>query len=191
MEWFARVTHVSGAVLAGGHSSRFGSDKFMFAIDGVSMGVRSVRTLREVCTTAVWLQGGTDEHAKAANAPLRSGNREGTGPLGALADAFEVAGDGVLVVLPCDVPQVEADDLRRLIHAITSDSQVAVAYSSQPDGSVDHHWLVSAWRTEVADVVQLAYERGVRSIHEVVRLLDVQLVHCEATSLRNFNEQTS
>jgi molybdopterin-guanine dinucleotide biosynthesis protein A len=96
-----------------------------------------------------------------------------------------------LVVLPCDVPQVEADDLRRLIHALTSDSQVAVACSSHPDGSVDHHWLVSAWRTEVADVVQLAYERGVRSIHEVVRLLDVQLVLCEATSLRNFNEQTS
>lgn len=185
------MTRVSGVVLAGGRSSRFGADKFMFDVDGVSMGVRSVRALREVCTAAVWLQGGTSEHAVASEAPLRIGSREGTGPLGALADALEVVEDGVLIILPCDVPQIEADDLRRLIEALASDTPVAVACSSQSDGSVDYHWLVSAWNTEVKAIVHAAYERGVRSMHELMQSLDVRIVHCDASSMRNVNEQIS
>lgn len=163
----------------------------MFDVDGVSMGVRSVRALREVCTDAVWLQGGTSTHAVASEAPLRIGGREGTGPLGALADALEIADDGVLVVLPCDVPHIEANDLRRLIGALANDSPVAVACSSLRDGSVDYHWLVSAWNTEVSAVVHDAYERGVRSMHELMQSLDVRTVYCEASSMRNVNEQPS
>ena len=185
------MRRVSGMVFAGGKSSRFGSDKFMFPVDGVPMGVRSVQALTAVCTDAVWLQGGEALHEHVAGVPRRMGWREGSGPLGALLDALETCDVATLVTLPCDVPGITGTDVQRLVDALSLDTHVSVACSVLPDGAQEHNWLIAAWSLDALPRVIDAYDGGIRSMHEVARSLSMVSVELGAAAMRNVNESVT
>ncbi len=98
-----------GAVLAGGQSSRFGSDKALAMLDGETLLARAVAALSRWCDAVVVV--GRD----SAPAPtLADWPRPGMGPLGGIAAALRHAGqsgcDEVLTLgvdcadLPGDLP---------------------------------------------------------------------------------------
>ena len=103
-----------GAILAGGQSRRFGSDKAEALLDGRPLIAHVYEALRRQCR-AVILCG------RRGSAPfLEDRPRPGLGPLGglcaALAQGAATGFDAVLSV-PCDVPDLPADLLLRLSHA--------------------------------------------------------------------------
>ncbi len=183
-----------GVLLAGGSSSRFGSDKFFYQVDGVSMGVRAARLLQQVCAGEVWLQGGRSEHSDVTGLAIRRGLREANGPLGALADALTDAAQSrsceVLVTLPCDVPYMNNDDLEHLVESVEDDDDLAVACSVEANGEVLHHWLIAAWRPRVASVVTASFDQGVRAIHEIASSVRLRPVFFNSQTVFNLNERT-
>lgn len=90
---------ILGAVLAGGLSTRFGSDKALAELDGHTLLARAVDTL------AGWCEHVVVAGRPAAPAPtLPDWPRAGMGPLGGLAAALRLAVDeGYDAVLTCGV----------------------------------------------------------------------------------------
>jgi molybdopterin-guanine dinucleotide biosynthesis protein A len=94
---------VLGAVLAGGRSSRFGSDKALALLNGASLLDHAVASLAPFCAQVVVCGRDHPHHAGVADRP-----RPDMGPLGGLNGALHKAlaegFDGVLVT-GCDMPQ--------------------------------------------------------------------------------------
>lgn len=105
---------ILGAVLAGGQSIRFGSDKALAEVEGHTLLALAVDTLAGWCEHVVVVG------RAAAPAPtLPDWPRPGMGPLGGLAAALRLATDeGYATVLTCGVDSLGLpDDLPDLLGA--------------------------------------------------------------------------
>jgi molybdopterin-guanine dinucleotide biosynthesis protein A len=97
---------ILGAVLAGGQSSRFGSDKALADLGGQSLLLRAVDALSAWCEKVVVVG---REFAPAPTLP--DWPRAGMGPLGGLAAALHHARDeGYDAVLSCGVDSAQLPD---------------------------------------------------------------------------------
>ena len=104
---------VVGAVLCGGRSRRFGSDKALAPFRSSTVGARVVTALRDGGVDPVVAIGGRAGDRLAI--PTVADRRPGDGPLGGLATALLWARTGSVVVVPCDLPLLEAEHIRRLL----------------------------------------------------------------------------
>jgi molybdopterin-guanine dinucleotide biosynthesis protein A len=113
-----------GAVLAGGRSRRFGSDKAAAMLDGRRLLDHAAVALAAHCDDLVVVGRADAAYVSIADAPA-----SGLGPLGGLCAALLHAGvngfDAVLM-LPCDVPALPAE----VASALIADCPAVVA--SQP-----------------------------------------------------------
>jgi molybdopterin-guanine dinucleotide biosynthesis protein A len=171
---------LDAVILAGGNSSRFGSNKMLFAIDGMPMAARVASNLCEL--GQVLLIGASTEVANSVSIDTYIGPREGQGPLGALVDAMYNCKHNFLLVSPCDTPFFEKQDFARLVEALTSDFDVAVAHD------VRNHWLLSCWNVS-SSVKHLddQFSGGERAIHRAVVGLRVVEVQFSENKTRNIN----
>lgn len=181
--------NVNGLIFAGGGSTRFGSDKFLYPWDGVAMGLRAARALLAVCNSSVWLQGGTAQHVEIAGLASRSGHREGSGPLGALADAEPWCDGDVLLTMPCDVPRFGANELQQLVDALGPDNDVTFAQTQTEDGGSTTHWLLGAWRRDTVAAACTSFDSGERSVHGFAATLCCSFVQFDEAIVQNVNER--
>ncbi|WP_309623092.1 molybdenum cofactor guanylyltransferase [Novosphingobium sp.] len=90
---------ILGAVLAGGQSSRFGSDKALAVLHGETLMIRAIDMLSGWCEKVVVVG---REFAPAPTLPDRP--RAGLGPLGGIAAAlYDARDEGYDLVLTCGV----------------------------------------------------------------------------------------
>jgi len=181
--------HKCGAVYAGGLSTRFGRDKFIYEVNGVAMGLHAARVLTEVCSNDVWLQGGLPSYEELTGLSVRTGRREGSGPLGALADALEMCKGDLLFTLPCDTPFVMAKDLCLLEDSLDESDDAAIAGSRREDGSLEWHWLIAAWRIRTCETIVQSHDNGLRAMFSLKDFLRLRVVEMSAESVTNLNEQ--
>lgn len=189
MERTVGVVILNGLVFAGGASTRFGSDKFVYPWEGLAMGLRAARALLAVCNSAVWLQGGTTLHEEVVGLASRTGPREGSGPLGALADAEPWCDGDVLLTMPCDVPRFGANELQQLVDALGPDHDVAFAQTQGEDGAGATHWLLGAWRRDTVAKACRSFDAGERSVHGFAATLFCSFVEFDEAIVQNVNER--
>lgn len=140
------VPTLVGAVLCGGRSSRFGSDKALALIDGVPMGRRVADALRDAGADPVVAVGGTA--GPALGLPVIADRSPGEGPLGGLATVLGWAATGLVLVTPCDLPLLRGEHLSPLVTATDGGARAAVArVEGRPQPSVGC-WP-GAWGREV------------------------------------------
>lgn len=128
---------LTGAILAGGHSSRFGSNKALFAPDGETLISKAADLLRpltgEVLVSASPAHAGTYDFL---GLEIVEDLHPDSGPLGGLEALLQRCSTPWLLVLTCDMPFVDSDALLTMIrHAL------------QPQGH--HHGVLPralAWR---------------------------------------------
>ncbi len=127
------VRRVVGAVLCGGRSSRFGSDKALADAGGRLVGERVVDALRGAGVDPVAAIGGTA--GPSIGLPTISDLRPGDGPLGGLASALLWAKTGLVVVVPCDLVLLEAEHVNAVIdHALGQPGETLTATVATVDG---------------------------------------------------------
>ena len=102
---------LTGILLAGGASSRFGSPKELAEFEGETLGDRAWRLLGEAC----------DERIRVG-----PGDDPGTGPVAAIAAGLREASHDIAVVIPVDMPRLTVDALHELA-AACRDAAVAQA----------------------------------------------------------------
>jgi molybdopterin-guanine dinucleotide biosynthesis protein A len=149
---------LTGILLAGGSSSRFGSPKELAKFEGETLADRAWRLLGEVC--AERLAVGGDGLADP-----------GTGPVAAIATGLRAATHEVAVVIPVDMPLLTADALRLLAGACR-DAAVAQA---------------GPLPCVVARRVLPAFETGERRLRTVLDGLDTAHVELDERLLANVN----
>lgn len=106
---------VVGAVLCGGRSSRFGSDKALAPFGSSTVGERVVAAMREAGIDPVVAIGG--QVSDRLRVPTVPDLRPGDGPLGGLATALLWARRGWVLLVPCDVPLLTSTHIGLLLNA--------------------------------------------------------------------------
>jgi molybdenum cofactor guanylyltransferase len=94
---------VTGVVLAGGRSSRFGRDKALLLLDGEPLLARAARLLGEVAADLL-VMGPPTRAAIVPSARVIPDDRPGDGPLPALAAALRAMRGDRLVAVATDMP---------------------------------------------------------------------------------------
>ena len=156
---------LTGILLAGGASSRFGSPKSLARFDGETLAERAWRLLGDVCAERIAV--GRDEDLSF---PVLGD--EGTGPVAAIAAGLRAATHEIAVVIPVDMPLLTADALHLLAGACRD---AAVAQAGPLPCAVARRALP-------------AFETGERRLRTVLGGLDTVRVELEDRLLANVNE---
>jgi molybdopterin-guanine dinucleotide biosynthesis protein A len=189
---------ILGAVLVGGKSQRFGSDKADAQFSGVSLLTHQLNLLRSVPTDRLAYVGGdlriavdpSVGYASDAIAGVDTSERSSLlGILAALAYARDNECD-LAIILGCDVPLVTRETLQQLVAALSrsaSSFDVAVASS----GAERDHWSIMAANISALAPLRAAYEHGQRAVHRAVATLRVARVVVDEDEAANINDQTA
>ena len=114
---------VSGIVLAGGRSSRFGSDTLVVDVDGRPLLDRAVEAIAAVAVEVIVVCAPDDTRPlPEARVPVRRATDEEAygGPLVGLLAGLEAASEPVVVVAGGDMPSVRPPVLGALVRALAS-----------------------------------------------------------------------
>jgi molybdenum cofactor guanylyltransferase len=155
---------LTGILLVGGASTRFGSPKAFARFEGETLADRAWRLLGEACDERVAV-GPLD------GLPFPTLDDAGTGPVAAIAAALHAASHDVAVVVPVDMPLLTADALRLLAEACRA---AAVAQAGPLPCAVARRELP-------------AFEAGERRLRTVLDGLDTARVQLEERLLANVN----
>jgi molybdopterin-guanine dinucleotide biosynthesis protein A len=108
------MDRVTGAVLAGGRSTRLGRDKALLALDGEPLLARAVRLLREVCAE-VLVVGPLERASVVPGVRVLADERPSSGPLGGIATALRAMSGDRLLAVATDMPFLRPALLRYLL----------------------------------------------------------------------------
>jgi len=161
---------LTGALLVGGASSRFGSPKALARLGGETLAERGWRTLGQACEHRLAV-------GKAADAlelpfPVLDDESGERAAIVGLAAGLRAAPTELCVVLPVDCPAMTAEALLALADACRGDAAVP---QTGP--------LPGAYRCSALP----ALESGELSIRRVLQQLDVAVVELDPVLLANVN----
>jgi molybdopterin-guanine dinucleotide biosynthesis protein A len=155
---------LTGILLVGGSSSRFGSPKALAQFAGETLAERAWRLLGEVCEERIAV-------GRGDGLPFETLADPGTGPVAAIAEGLRRSAHEVAVVVPVDMPLLTGDALRLLAGACRD---AAVAQAGPLPCAVARRELP-------------AFETGERRLRTVLEGLDTARVELEAGLLANVN----
>lgn len=155
---------MTGILLAGGASARFGSPKGLAVFEGETLAERAWRLLGEACAERIAV--GAD-----ARLPFPALADERTGPVAAIAAGLRAASHDVAVVIPVDMPLLTPETLEALADACR---EAAVAQAGPLPCAVARRALP-------------AFERGERRLGAVLDGLDTARVAVAEQELANVN----
>ncbi len=158
---------VTGVLLVGGASTRFGSPKALAQFEGEALAERAWRTLGEACDERIAVGKGDEE----LPFPVLADGVEERAAIHGLVAGLRAARTDVCVVLPVDMPHVTADALRSLA-AVCRDAAVP---QTGP--------LPGAYRKSALT----ALTSGELSIRRAIAGLDVAVVDLDESLLGNVN----
>lgn len=154
---------ILGAVLAGGKSSRFGSDKALAQLGGETLLIRAIDLLSGWCEKVVVVG-----RAEAPAPTLPDWLAPGLGPLGGIAAALHDARDeGYDAVLTCGVDSI---DLPENLPALLQPAPACLA-----DQPVVGLWPISA----IPVIEQMLRSDGKRSVRAFAAAIGARTVELE------------
>jgi molybdopterin-guanine dinucleotide biosynthesis protein A len=167
---------LTGALLVGGASKRFGSPKALAAIDGESLAERGWRVLGELCEERFAV-------GKAADGlplpfPLLDDGTDVRAPIAGVVAALRVAAHEVCVVLPVDCPRASAALLAALADACSDNIDAAVPHTGP---------LPGAYRRTALAVLERRLQAGELALRDVLAELEVVVVEWDPRELVNVN----
>jgi molybdenum cofactor guanylyltransferase len=175
------VEPFTGAVLLGGASRRYGSDKALALHGGVMMGQRMIDVVHAAGAAEVVTVGGIDRGFETPHWPDLY---PGEGPLGGLLTLFSHPTSEIVAVVACDMPDLTAATIERLVHTVQHPeiaAAVAVTDRREP--------LCAAYRVQICrSAAEELFRTGVRSLHELLATLNVfEVVLSDFAEVRNVN----
>jgi molybdopterin-guanine dinucleotide biosynthesis protein A len=172
------VSAIAGIVLAGGGSTRFGSDKLLVPYRGTPLLHRAIERAAEVSDDVIVVMSPT-----AADPTVPEGARvvrdesEGEGPLAGLhAGLLAAVRSDLAVVVAGDMPDLQASVLRALVEALQGGGDAAALATS--DGPSPLPIVLRTW--PAADAVHTLLHAGRRRLGDVLDVLDTVVID-EAT----------
>ena len=179
-----------GLVLCGGAGRRAGGrDKGLLKYAGEPMVSRVARILRPLCTRIlISANRHREDYLRLSLGPVVGDRRPGfAGPLAGL-EAVEARLRGArLLVLPCDLPLVDAAVVRRLLETLQAAPELDAVYARTADRE---HYLCAALQRRALASLPACLDRGQRSVRSWLATLHTRselFTGAQAASLKNFN----
>jgi molybdopterin-guanine dinucleotide biosynthesis protein A len=169
------MTNSYGYVMAGGASSRFGTDKALAKLDGQTMLARMCGLLREVAEKVSVVASSTSY--TDVDAQIVLDKWPGEGPLGGIITAIYHARslDSRLtncLIVSCDMPFLTAEWMQYLCaYASSRPAQIVVPRSRQ-----GLEPLCACWRTDSVETLRKLFEGGVRKVTEVFKHIQTEIL---------------
>ena len=164
---------LTGVLLVGGASTRFGSPKALALADGETFAARAWRLLGESCDERIAV--GKLADGLALPFDVLDDGTDVRAPIAGVVAGLRAAGHEVAVVLPVDVPLFTAEAIVELADACR-DAAVT------PSGP-----LPGAYRRGVLPALERALAEGRLSLRDAIAGLDVAIVDLDAAFLLNVN----
>ncbi len=158
---------LTGVLLVGGLSRRFGSPKALAHLEGETLAERAWRVLGEVCEERIAV--GKTADALPLPFPVLDDGPDVRAPIAGVVAGLRAASHDVCIVLPVDCPLISAESLLRL---------AANAPAAPPSGP-----LPGAYRRDVLPALERKLERGDYSLRD----LETTIVEIDADELVNVN----
>lgn len=156
----------AGAVLAGGRSTRMGTDKAAMALDGETLLARAWRLVSGLVAPA-WVCCAPGR--PRVGYPCLADAREGEGPARGVAAALEAArahGAGRVLILACDLPCLTREVLVRLLDAPAPAGSLATVYASAATGRAE--MLVGVYAVAALPGLLAGLARGERALYRLL-----------------------
>ena len=154
-------TTTAGYVLAGGRSSRMGTDKAKLPIRGRTL-VEYVAAEVAAAAGSVTIVGGHPVEAYR----VVPDTVPGFGPVAGIATALADSTAVWTLIVACDMPQVRREWLRGLFDS--ADGQMLIPRT--PDGRI--HPLCAVWHASAQATIQQSLAGGIHTVREAIRTLD-------------------
>jgi molybdenum cofactor guanylyltransferase len=166
---------LTGVLLVGGASTRFGSAKALARIDGQTLAERAWRLLGDACTERI----AVGKHADGLELPfeLLDDRVDVRAPIAGVVAGLRAATYDISVVIPVDMPCLTRDALHELADACRD-------VAAPPTGP-----LPAAYRRTALPALERALASGDLSLRAAIRDLDVATVDLDASVLINVNTQ--
>jgi molybdenum cofactor guanylyltransferase len=105
---------ITGVILAGGKSTRYGTNKAFAEVQGVRLIERTIRVMGSVCARLLLVTNTPAEYAYL-QLPMVEDLIKGLGPLGGIYTGLEVIDDENGLFVACDMPFLREDLLRYMV----------------------------------------------------------------------------
>jgi molybdenum cofactor guanylyltransferase len=162
---------LTGVLLVGGASTRFGSPKALAVTDGETLAERAWRLLGDACDERLAV--GKDEYELPFDV-LDDGSDVRAPIVGVIA-GLRAAQHDIAVVIPVDMPRLTVDALRRLADACRD-------VACPPTGP-----LPGAYRKTALPALEQAVAQQHLALRDAIRHLDVATVDLDPDVLVNVN----
>ena len=164
---------MTGVLLVGGASTRFGSPKALAGLGDETLAARAWRTLGEACDDRL----AVGKHGDGLELPfeLVDDGVETRAALAGIVAGLRAAPGPVAVMLPVDTPLVTSDLLRELAAACAD----AAAPTAVP--------LPAAFARSALPVLERRLNEGRLALHEALDELDTRRIEVDEALLANVN----
>lgn len=166
---------VTGVLLVGGGSARFGSPKALAALDGETLAERAYRVLSGAFERVMAV--GKEGDALPLPFPVFDDGSDERAAIVGVAASLRLAETDLCVVLPTDMPFVSSALLASLADAAEGVDAVAVQTGPLP----------GAYRRSVLPVLERRIARGELALRDALAELDARIITGDPAELRNVN----
>jgi molybdenum cofactor guanylyltransferase len=166
---------LTGVLLVGGASTRFGSPKALATFDGETFAERAWRLLGTACAERI----AVGKHADGLELAfeLLDDGTDVRAPIAGIVAGLRAATYDTVVVIPIDMPRLTPASL----HALAAACRDVAVPQTGP--------LPGAYRRTALPALERALAAGELSLRDAIRDLDVVTVDLDAAVLLNVNTQ--
>jgi molybdenum cofactor guanylyltransferase len=190
-------TQVTALILAGGQSSRMGTDKALLSWQGTPMLRRVVEVAQDCCATVCIVTPWPERYRHLVSssihwcleAPELAASRH-TGPLVALAKGFETVQTPWVLLLACDMPQLNLTVLRDWIEPLLTQDLESTVIAYVPYYQSRWEPLCAFYKTTGRPALEAFIAEGGRSFQTWLRHIEavpIQVDDAIAPMLLNCN----
>jgi molybdopterin-guanine dinucleotide biosynthesis protein A len=166
---------VTGVLLVGGESKRFGSPKALAVLEGETLGERAYRILGEAFERVMAV--GKEGDALPLPFPVFDDGSDERAAIVGVAAALRLGETEVCVVLPTDMPFVSAELLESLAGGVEGADAAVVQTGPLP----------GAYRRSALPVLERRIAAGNLALREALGELETRVVEADPAQLRNVN----
>ncbi len=180
------IKHLTGVILAGGKSTRFGFDKAQAIYEGTSFLDRTLKKMtsifKEVCIIT-----NTPEKYCFYSIPILTDLAPFRGPLGGILTALHsVKTEGIFVV-PCDMPLLSQKIILNLLRQDKGSPLVVYTHKNSEEGHPIIEPLCAIYRVSLLPLLQSRLNKGRLDLYSLCDTgINVQKIPLKKNQTKNF-----